>query len=101
MCVRACVCVCVCVRACACVLEGESEREREGGRKVNITLHCTSMTISNDSPVRNLLSNHVGDELPLHAPLDKLAESVVGVWSIKNNVGHVIEHTDETLQKIK
>lgn len=51
-----------------------------------------------DLPIGDLLSDHLGDKSRLHSLLDKLAESMVGIRSIENDVRHVIEHADEALQ---
>ena len=70
------MCVCVCV--CVCLV-----------------------SVTTDLPIGNLFSNHPGDESRLHPFLNKLAEGVVCIGSIQHNVGDVIEHTDETLEKNK
>ena len=49
-------------------------------------------------PIRDLFCDHLGDKPSFHPLLDKLAEGVVGIRSIENNVSHVIEHTNEALK---
>ena len=58
----------------------------------------SKVSLQIDLPIGDLLGNHLCDKSSLHALLDKLAESVVRIRSIENNVSHVIEHTNEALK---